>query len=517
MKWSKALLVGLLLGSIAGTAQDLSYGLVAYYSFCGCTATDHSGNGNDAQLVGNPRCRDGIRGQGMQFNLNAGTNDCGQRGGEYVRLPELESIWDGGFSVGAWVQYENIANYERIIDLGNGSGESGGLPVWFGREGNSNNLTLESWVDADPGPNRSTGRLVAVDAITNGQIEFYCATIDNRTMRIYVNGELVAEKEGHPIRNVRRSENFIGHSNWCQADPDFAGFVDEVRLYNRALSAEEIRLLYERPALLSGPDEVCIGVPAELQAQGGVRYEWTPGTFLDRTDIANPLAIADRDTSMAYQVTISFPDGCLATDTLQLHFRDCTDCAGIADGTALIDDCGVCRSTDDPNFNQSCLDCAGVPNGGAVLDSCGVCLKVDSPDFNQSCTDCLGQPNGGAVLNACGQCLQAGDPRLISDCVEQNEVFIPNAFSPNRDGINDELGVYGEAALVEKIELFRVRDRWGNLVFEAQNVDLGQPQAFWKGRQGGKICPQGVYLYQAVIHFTNGQRRVFTGSTTLFY
>jgi gliding motility-associated-like protein len=495
--------------------QDLSIGLVAYYSFCDCTASDHSGNENHATLVGNPVCSEGIKGQGFQFNTNAGLNDCGQRGGDYIRMPTLESVWDGGFSVCAWVQYENVANFERIIDIGNGSGELGGLPLWFGREGNSDNLTLESWVDADPNTNRTTGRLVAQNAITNGQIEFYCATIDDRTMSIYVNGELVAQKEGHPIRNVRRTENFIGRSNWCTADPDFAGFMDEVRLYNRPLSAEEIRLLYDSPALVTGPNQVCLGEPAQLEAQGGVRYEWTPNTFLDASNIPNPIAIADRDTTIDYQVSIFFPDDCSVTDTLSLRFDACVDCAGVPNGSAIVDDCGVCLQPDDPNFNQSCVDCAGVIGGTSVVDSCGICLEANSPDFNQSCTDCAGIPNGGAQLNECGVCLSPDDPAFGQPCIGKDIVYIPTAFSPNQDGVNDEWGIYGDPTYVEKIEVFQVKDRWGNLVFELSEQPLGGADTFWDGTSKGEVCVQGVYLYRAIVTFKNGASKVLSGTLTL--
>ncbi len=64
-------------------------------------------------------------------------------------------------------------------------------------------------------------------------------------MRIYVNGIMVAEKKGNPVMNVPRVNNFIGRSTWCWFDPDFKGFLDEVRIYNRALSASEIQTLFK--------------------------------------------------------------------------------------------------------------------------------------------------------------------------------------------------------------------------------------------------------------------------------
>lgn len=467
-------------------SQDPNGGLVAYYSFCACMALDHSGNNQDGTLVGQPTCRDGLKGQGFQFNAQTMVNDCEQRGGDYIRLPDLDSDWDGGFSVCAWVQYEDNAHSGTILAIGNGTGESGGLPLWFGREGNTDNLILESWVDGDPATNQSTGRLVARGAITSGQIVFYTATIDNRTMRIYVNGNLVAEKEGHPIRNVRRTENFIGRSNWCEVKPDFAGFIDEVRLYNRPLSTQEIKSLTATKPQVRGPDQICIAQSVQLEAQGGERYQWTPGLFLDDANIPNPVAIADRDTTLEYQVEIFFPDGCSVLDTLTLKFTDCLDCAGVVSGNAVVDSCGICLEADSPAFNQSCVDCAGVPNGGARINECGACLSPDDPTFDESCP-------------------------------ENDKVFIPTAFSPNQDGINDSFGIFGNPTYVEKIEFFQIKDRWGNLVFEVANQPFGAAESIWDGSLNGEVLPQGVYLYQTELRFSTGHAQTFTGTITLIY
>jgi len=225
-------------------SQNPAAGLVGYYTFCDCTARDGSGNNNHGVVFGAPQCIRGVKDYGLLTNQNPGTNGCGQLGGQYIQLPTFGPIWADGFTVCAWIRFDQNTYFERIVDLGNTNGEAGGLNVWFGREGNSNNLALESWINSDPNQARNTGRLTAVNAITNGNIEYYCATIHEDTMRIYVNGILKAEKRGNPILNVTRTNNFIGHSNWCFNDPDFKGFVDEVRIYNRALNAVEVQNIY---------------------------------------------------------------------------------------------------------------------------------------------------------------------------------------------------------------------------------------------------------------------------------
>jgi len=93
------------------------------------------------------------------------------------------------------------------------------------------------------------------------------------------------------------------------------------------------------------------------------------------------------------------------------------------------------------------------------------------------------------------------------------EYFIPNAFSPNGDGLNDYFGVY---ALYKNINFkMVVYDRWGQLVFESDNVDK-----VWDGSYNGQPCPPESYVWIVNISFlgqdiiTQGDV-VFKGSVTI--
>ena len=80
-------------------------------------------------------------------------------------------------------------------------------------------------------------------------------------------------------------------------------------------------------------------------------------------------------------------------------------------------------------------------------------------------------------------------------------IFIPNIFSPDQDGMNDVFEVYaGDNNINESnIQIF---DRWGNKIHEG--VD-------WDGRN----VQSGVYVYLIELHFTNGTSKVFSGDITL--
>lgn len=202
--------------------------------------------GHEHTVVGDPV----MDGSTMTFNSGeeVGNNGCGKPGGDYIMLDTLGPIWENGFSVAAWVEFEENRYYERIIDFGNGWGENGGMNITFSRRGSDNDLVLTSWIDSDSLTNREKGRLAAWDAIVNNKDKLYVGTISpSGEMKIYVDGELVAEKaDGHPVANVQRNRNYIGHSNWCSEDPDFKGTMRGVYIYNKPITAEEVKALFAR-------------------------------------------------------------------------------------------------------------------------------------------------------------------------------------------------------------------------------------------------------------------------------
>lgn len=95
------------------------------------------------------------------------------------------------------------------------------------------------------------------------------------------------------------------------------------------------------------------------------------------------------------------------------------------------------------------------------------------------------------------------------------EVYIPNAFSPDGDGVNDRFTFYSDNGSGEIIETLQVFDRWGNLIFEAREIALNDESAGWDGTRNGKILKPGVMTYYGVVRFGNGVRKTYKGDVTL--
>lgn len=98
--------------------------------------------------------------------------------------------------------------------------------------------------------------------------------------------------------------------------------------------------------------------------------------------------------------------------------------------------------------------------------------------------------------------------------VEECNVYIPNAFSPNNDGINDFFTLYGSPTL-EKIEFLRIFDRWGNMVFENTDFDDNVEEQGWDGWFDGKPANSDVYVYYAEVRFIGGIIKTYKGDVTL--
>lgn len=93
-------------------------------------------------------------------------------------------------------------------------------------------------------------------------------------------------------------------------------------------------------------------------------------------------------------------------------------------------------------------------------------------------------------------------------------IFIPNAFSPNADGVNDFFTVFGNPA-AQTVRLMRIYNRWGALMYEGQNLPLNAPSIGWDGRFKGEKMGMGVYVYYIEVGFIDGEVVVFEGDVSI--
>ena len=93
-------------------------------------------------------------------------------------------------------------------------------------------------------------------------------------------------------------------------------------------------------------------------------------------------------------------------------------------------------------------------------------------------------------------------------------VYVPNAFSPNRDGQNDRFFPFGGTD-VRVVYNFQVYGRFGQLLYAISNLEPNQSSAGWDGQFKGQPMPTGVYVWRAELEFVDGRREVYAGDVTL--
>jgi gliding motility-associated-like protein len=235
---------------------------------------------------------------------------------------------------------------------------------------------------------------------------------------------------------------------------------------------------------LAGPFKVCEGDTITLTAS--VISSYLPYCFYNWNTGANTRSIqivaTPGDTS--YYVTVT--SGCTDTarwnlniiNTKPLHV--CCDTTMQAGDTANIGAWGEKSYVWSPPDNLSCATCANsmaYPRQTTTY----TCTAVDS---------------NGCVFK----------DTLTIHIENCPDVFIPKAFTPNANGLNDYF--YPQGRCLESYSMY-IFDRWGNLIYKSPS---GVP---WDGRVGGKKVMEDTYVYQIIATTWDGNTRTIIGAVTV--
>jgi len=122
-----------------------------------------------------------------------------------------------------------------------------------------------------------------------------------------------------------------------------------------------------------------------------------------------------------------------------------------------------------------------------------------SPAGTLNCSDCespVATPTGTTTytitVSTNRGCKASADITLDLGC-DKNQVFIPNTFTPNGDGVNDRFFISGKGITI--IKQFSIYDRWGELLYEAENIPINDPHYGWDGTYKGAKLKPDVYVY----------------------
>lgn len=102
---------------------------------------------------------------------------------------------------------------------------------------------------------------------------------------------------------------------------------------------------------------------------------------------------------------------------------------------------------------------------------------------------------------------------LFIEAGKIRDVWMPNVFSPNGDGINDVLYLQGRA--LAEFRNFRIVDRWGQQIFWREQGQIDQNASGWDGKKGGNTVQSGVYYWSVEVMYPDGSTEARQGFVTL--
>jgi gliding motility-associated-like protein len=103
---------------------------------------------------------------------------------------------------------------------------------------------------------------------------------------------------------------------------------------------------------------------------------------------------------------------------------------------------------------------------------------------------------------------------VIVNVNKKRPIFIPTAFSPNGDGVNDYFTVFGNQA-AQIIKELRIFNRWGDMLYSGNNLPLNVENQGWDGTFKDSKLDPNVFAFYAIIRFIDGEEIVYKGDVTL--
>lgn len=238
---------------------------------------------------------------------------------------------------------------------------------------------------------------------------------------------------------------------------------------------DEIKIdFYEEPEL-GLPDDtlLCTGTTINLAAISGYEgYLWQDGSEGQAFLVTEP---------GVYWVSVQNDIGCVFDDTAYIQGISTPD-------FTLPEDTTLCFGTSltlDPGINSPYIQYEWDDG------STGQQYTVTRPGwYSVTATNPCGTVSGQIYIN-------------YRNC--NSEIFVPNAFTPNGDHLNDEFSPKG--VNIGRFNMY-VYDRWGTLLFQSSKMEDG-----WNGRHNGKECPAGVYVW--TISYGNPENTADNSSETI--
>ncbi|HTA82447.1 MAG TPA: gliding motility-associated C-terminal domain-containing protein [Bacteroidia bacterium] len=300
-----------------------------------------------------------------------------------------------------------------------------------------------------------------------------CKGKNDGTATVYANGGWAPYSYSWSASgNTNASINNLGAGNYYVTIVDTAGChtKDSVTIIVSPLSVA-----------ITANDTICYGENIMLSVTGGVVYNWSNGLSSSSINVSPA-------TSTSYSVVVTDNNGC--KDSLYTW--------------VLVNPLPVVNA---------CCDTTVFTGESIPLSASGGTSYVWSPASGLSCTNCpnpIATPsqNTTYVVTATGTGGCTSIDSVLIKVEGCSGIFIPNAFTPNKDNLNNTFFPKGTCVLSYTMYVF---DRWGQLIYE------NNTSAPWNGQinNHGKIVQEDTYIYKLVINTPGNTQKTYVGRVTV--
>ena len=241
---------------------------------------------------------------------------------------------------------------------------------------------------------------------------------------------------------------------------------------------------------------LCAGQKKRLQASGAASFNWSPSSSLNRANIATPEATPDSTTN--YRVVGTDEKGCFKdTGYVSVVVYPIPTVTAGADKTITVGSSADLVAS----YSKDVTQVIWSPTGELFRNSeNSITVK---PKTNTEYTVEV-KNNGG--------CAAIDRVNVLVVCNGSN-VFLPNLFSPNGDGVNDIF--YPRGTGLYKIKTFKVFNRWGETVFEKSSFNANDAFAGWDGNYKGAKLNADTFVFIMELICENNSVLTLNGNVAL--
>jgi gliding motility-associated-like protein len=233
---------------------------------------------------------------------------------------------------------------------------------------------------------------------------------------------------------------------------------------------------------------ICEGKSMQLSASGTGTFKWTPSTGLSNDAISNPIA-SPRDSTI-YKVLLTNTFGCKDSAEVKMDiFRNPIASAG-PDRTIVVGDTVLLN---------------GSVTGTGIRTSWSPAIFINNPQF---VTPKVFPPQNTQYTLTAISTVGCGTATSSTLVKVFKGLFIPSAFTPNGDGINDRFRII--AADGYKLNSFLIYNRLGQLVYSAKEASDG-----WDGNLNTSQQSADTYVYYLEIETSDRKKITRKGTITL--